>query len=67
MEFALGITARTDFDDALALFARGADSLVSTLETKSPLFAAHAVPVLSASHWRVHILECESAVDSTGY
>jgi oxepin-CoA hydrolase/3-oxo-5,6-dehydrosuberyl-CoA semialdehyde dehydrogenase len=32
-----------------------------------PAIAAHAVPVAAASHGRVHILDRESAVDSTGH
>jgi oxepin-CoA hydrolase / 3-oxo-5,6-dehydrosuberyl-CoA semialdehyde dehydrogenase len=54
-------------DEALELAARGKGSLVTTLVTKDPLIAAHAVPVAAASHGRVHILERESAVDSTGH
>jgi oxepin-CoA hydrolase/3-oxo-5,6-dehydrosuberyl-CoA semialdehyde dehydrogenase len=54
-------------DEALALAARGKGSLVTTLVTKAPAIAAHAVPIVAASHGRVHILERESAVDSTGH
>ena len=54
-------------DEALELAARGKGSLVSTLVTKDPKTAAYAVPVAAASHGRVHILERESAVDSTGH
>ncbi|CAN7573511.1 phenylacetic acid degradation bifunctional protein PaaZ [Pseudoduganella sp. LjRoot289] len=54
-------------DEALALAARGKGSLVSTLVTKDPKTAAYAVPMAAASHGRVHILERESAVDSTGH
>ncbi|MGZ8288117.1 MAG: phenylacetic acid degradation bifunctional protein PaaZ [Telluria sp.] len=54
-------------DEALALAARGKGSLVSTLVTKEPAIAAYAVPVVAASHGRVHILDRESAVDSTGH
>ena len=56
-----------DIDEALHLAARGKGSLVTTLVTKDPAIAAHAVPVAAASHGRVHILERESAVDSTGH
>jgi len=56
-----------DIDEALALAARGKGSLVSTLVTKDPAIAAHAVPVAAASHGRVLILDRESAVDSTGH
>lgn len=54
-------------DEALALAARGKGSLVSTLVTKEPAIAAYAVPIAAASHGRVHILEREAAVESTGH
>ena len=54
-------------DEALALAARGKGSLVTTLVTKEPAIAAYAVPVAAASHGRVHILDAESSVDSTGH
>ena len=57
----------TDIDEALALAARGKGSLVSTLVTKDPAIAAYAVPIAAASHGRVHILDREAAVDSTGH
>jgi oxepin-CoA hydrolase/3-oxo-5,6-dehydrosuberyl-CoA semialdehyde dehydrogenase len=56
-----------DIDEALILAARGKGSLVTTLVTKDPAIAAHAVPIAAASHGRVHILEREAAVDSTGH
>jgi oxepin-CoA hydrolase/3-oxo-5,6-dehydrosuberyl-CoA semialdehyde dehydrogenase len=56
-----------DIDEALALAARGKGSLVTTLVTKDPAIAAHAVPVAAASHGRVHILDRVAAVDSTGH
>ncbi|WP_198115836.1 phenylacetic acid degradation bifunctional protein PaaZ [Massilia rhizosphaerae] len=56
-----------DIDEALALVARGRGSLVTTLVTKDPAIAAHAVPVAAASHGRVHILDRVAAVDSTGH
>ena len=56
-----------DIDEALTLAARGKGSLVTTLVTKDPAIAAHAVPIAAASHGRVHILERESAEDSTGH
>ena len=56
-----------DIDEALDLAARGRGSLVTTLATKDPAIAAHAVPIAAASHGRVHILDRESAVDSTGH
>jgi oxepin-CoA hydrolase/3-oxo-5,6-dehydrosuberyl-CoA semialdehyde dehydrogenase len=56
-----------DIDEALILAARGKGSLVTTLVTKDPAIAAHAVPIAAASHGRVHILDREAAVDSTGH
>jgi oxepin-CoA hydrolase/3-oxo-5,6-dehydrosuberyl-CoA semialdehyde dehydrogenase len=56
-----------DIDEGLALAARGRGSLVTTLVTKDPAIAAHAVPIAAASHGRVHILDREAAVDSTGH
>jgi len=56
-----------DIDEALVLAARGKGSLVSTLVTKSPEIAARVVPAAAAQHGRVHILEREAAVDSTGH
>ena len=54
-------------DEALALAARGKGSLVSTLVTKDPRTAATMVPQMAALHGRVHILDRESAVESTGH
>ncbi len=56
-----------DIDEALALAARGKGSLVATLVTRDARIAAHAVPLIAASHGRVLILEREAAVDSTGH
>jgi oxepin-CoA hydrolase/3-oxo-5,6-dehydrosuberyl-CoA semialdehyde dehydrogenase len=56
-----------DIDEALHLAALGKGSLVTTLATKDPAIAAYAVPVAAASHGRVHILDREAAVDSTGH
>jgi oxepin-CoA hydrolase/3-oxo-5,6-dehydrosuberyl-CoA semialdehyde dehydrogenase len=56
-----------DLDEALALAARGQGSLVTTLATRDPAIAARAVPLLAASHGRVHILEREAATESTGH
>jgi oxepin-CoA hydrolase/3-oxo-5,6-dehydrosuberyl-CoA semialdehyde dehydrogenase len=54
-------------DEALALAAKGKGSLVSTLVTKDPRIAAHAVPVAASHHGRVLVLDREAAVDSTGH
>ncbi len=56
-----------DVDEALELAARGRGSLVTTLVTKDPAIAAHVVPVAAATHGRVHILDREASVDSTGH
>jgi len=56
-----------DIDEALHLAALGRGSLVTTLATKDPAIAAYAVPIAAASHGRVHILDREAAVDSTGH
>ena len=56
-----------DIDEALELAARGKGSLVTTLATRDPAIAAHAVPVAAASHGRVLILDREAAVDNTGH
>ena len=54
-------------DEALALAARGRGSLVATLVTRDPATAAKAVPVAAMHHGRLHVLEREAAVESTGH
>ena len=54
-------------DDALQLAARGQGSLVGTLVTKDPQTAARMIPVAAALHGRLHILDREAAVESTGH
>ncbi len=56
-----------DVDEALALAARGRGSLVATLVTHDPRVAAYAVPVMAAWHGRLHVLDRESAGESTGH
>ena len=56
-----------DFDEALALAARGRGSLVATLVTHDRAVAAMAVPRLAAWHGRLLVLDRESAADSTGH
>ena len=56
-----------DLDDAVALAARGRGSLVATLVTASPAVAAQAIPQLAAWHGRLHVLDAEAAVESTGH
>ena len=56
-----------DFDEALALAARGRGSLVATLVTHDPKVAAKAVPQMAAWHGRLLVLDRESAGESTGH
>ncbi len=56
-----------DFDEALALAARGRGSLVGTLVTRDATLAAHAVPQVAAQHGRLLVLDREAAVESTGH
>ncbi len=56
-----------DIDHAIALAARGKGSLVSSVMTKTPAIAAHIVPAIASWHGRVHILNAESARESTGH
>ncbi len=56
-----------DFDEALALAARGRGSLVATLVTRDPKVAAKAVPQLAAWHGRLLVLDREAAAESTGH
>ena len=61
------LLAYDDLDEAVALAARGLGSLVATLVTREPKIAAQVVPAMAAWHGRLHILERESAVESTGH
>lgn len=61
------LMAYGDLDEAVALAARGKGSLVASLVTKDPAVAARVVPVMGALHGRVHILDRESAAESTGH
>jgi oxepin-CoA hydrolase/3-oxo-5,6-dehydrosuberyl-CoA semialdehyde dehydrogenase len=54
-------------DAALDLAALGKGSLVSTIVTKDPRVAAHAVPKAAMWHGRVHVLDREAAAESTGH
>jgi oxepin-CoA hydrolase/3-oxo-5,6-dehydrosuberyl-CoA semialdehyde dehydrogenase len=56
-----------DFDEALALAARGRGSLVATLVTHDPKVAAKAIPQMAAWHGRLLVLDRESAAESTGH
>jgi oxepin-CoA hydrolase/3-oxo-5,6-dehydrosuberyl-CoA semialdehyde dehydrogenase len=54
-------------EEAMALAKRGQGSLVGSLITKSPAVAAQVVPRLAAHHGRLHVLDRESAGESTGH
>lgn len=54
-------------DDALAIAALGKGSLVTTLCTKDPMVAAQMIPTLAALHGRLHILDAQAALESTGH
>ena len=56
-----------ELDEAVTLAARGRGSLVGTLVTKDPRVAAHVVPLAAAWHGRLHVLDREAAVESTGH
>ena len=61
------VMAYEEFDEALALAARGQGSLVATLVTKDAAVAAKAIPAMASWHGRLHILDREAAVESTGH
>ena len=54
-------------DEAVALAARGQGSLVASLVTRSAKIAAQVIPRMAAWHGRLHILDRESAAESTGH
>jgi oxepin-CoA hydrolase/3-oxo-5,6-dehydrosuberyl-CoA semialdehyde dehydrogenase len=54
-------------EEAMALAKRGKGSLVGSLMTKTPAVAALVVPRLAANHGRLHVLDRESAGESTGH
>ena len=54
-------------EEAMALAKRGKGSLVGSLITKTPAVAAQVVPRLAANHGRLHVLDRESAGESTGH
>ena len=56
-----------DFEEALALAARGRGSLVATLVTHDRAVAAKAIPRMAAWHGRLHLLDRDSAAESTGH
>jgi len=56
-----------DFDEALALAAKGRGSLVGSIITKTPALAAQAVYHAAAFHGRLHVLDREAAKESTGH
>jgi oxepin-CoA hydrolase/3-oxo-5,6-dehydrosuberyl-CoA semialdehyde dehydrogenase len=56
-----------DFDEGLALTARGRGSLVASLVTHDPKVAAKAIPTIAAWHGRLLILDRDAAPESTGH
>ena len=56
-----------NMEEAMALAKRGKGSLVGSLITKTPAVAAQVVPRLAANHGRLHVLDRESAAESTGH
>ena len=56
-----------NMEEAMALAKRGKGSLVGSLITKTPEVAAQVVPRLAANHGRLHVLDRESAGESTGH
>jgi oxepin-CoA hydrolase / 3-oxo-5,6-dehydrosuberyl-CoA semialdehyde dehydrogenase len=56
-----------DIEEAMALAKRGKGSLVGSLITKTPQVAAQVVSRLAANHGRLHVLDRESAGESTGH
>ncbi len=56
-----------DFDEALALAAKGRGSLVGSVITKTPALAAEAVMHAGAFHGRIHVLDRDAAKESTGH
>jgi oxepin-CoA hydrolase/3-oxo-5,6-dehydrosuberyl-CoA semialdehyde dehydrogenase len=56
-----------NMEEAMALAKRGKGSLVGSLITKTPEVASQVVPRLAANHGRLHVLDRESAGESTGH
>ena len=56
-----------DFDEALALAARGRGSLVGSVVTRTPSIAAEAVYHAAAFHGRILVLDRDAAKESTGH
>lgn len=54
-------------EQAVAITARGKGSLVTTLTTRDPAIAAKVIPALAVYHGRLHLLDAESAKESTGH
>lgn len=54
-------------EQAVAISAKGRGSLVTTLTTRDPAIAAQIIPALAAYHGRLHLLDAESAKESTGH
>ena len=56
-----------DLDEGLQMLAWGGGSLVATLVTASPAVAAQAAARAAASHGRLHVLDEQAGVESTGH
>ena len=56
-----------NMEEAMDLAKRGKGSLLGSLITKTPAGAAQVVPRLAANHGRLHVLDRESAGESTGH
>jgi oxepin-CoA hydrolase/3-oxo-5,6-dehydrosuberyl-CoA semialdehyde dehydrogenase len=61
------LMAYDGIDEAIALAAKGQGSLVASLVTRDPQVAARAIPQLAMLHGRLHILDAQSAAESTGH
>ena len=56
-----------EINDALTIAALGKGSLVTTLCTKDMSIAAYMIPQLAALHGRLHVLDAQAALESTGH
>ena len=56
-----------EINDALTIAALGKGSLVTTLCTKDTSIAAYMIPQLAALHGRLHVLDAQAALESTGH
>jgi oxepin-CoA hydrolase/3-oxo-5,6-dehydrosuberyl-CoA semialdehyde dehydrogenase len=61
------LMAYDSLEEAQALMARGQGSLVGSIVTKTPAIAAELAHTAASLHGRLHILDRESAGESTGH